>query len=236
MRVAVCDDMVEERREIASYIKKYIPEAVLTEYEDGNRLIEEHREQYFELLVLDILMPSIDGLKIASLIREFDQNTPIIFVTSSDEFAVQSYRVHAYDYILKPISEIQIQECLNRFLSKKTDQKIITVDYLGVETNIRVNSILYLESRLRRVIIHLSEKRVIELSGKLSDYEELIKSVHFCRIHKSFLVNMAGVSKLSGDEFTMKNDDVIKISRANLNHAKKAYLDYMFGNDVNTWG
>lgn len=231
MRIAVCDDMKDELDVVSNYIEKYLKNAIIIRYEDGNKLICDHQNQSYDLIVMDVLMPAINGMDAAEKIRKFDSNTPIIFITTSQEFAVKSYRVLAFDYILKPINEEQIKECLNRFLLTKLDTHTITVKYIGVDTKICINNIIYMESRLHNVIFHLIGGNNIEVTAKLSDYENLTKAYHFCRCHKSYIVNVANVSKISGIEYTMTNGDVIKISRTFSAQAKKAYFDYVFGGD-----
>lgn len=231
MRIAVCDDIDQECSNICTHIKKYIFDVQTTVYDNGNILICDHMNHRFDLIILDVIMPEIDGLEVAKKIRKFDKKTPIVFITSSEEFAVQSYQVLAFDYILKPIEENQIKRCIDRFLAMKTNDHVITVGYSGVDTKIRISNIIYIESRLHNVIFHISGNRSLEITAKLSDFENLTEKYSLCRCHKSYIVNIANVNKISGEVFTMVDGAVIKISRSYYPNAKKAYFDFVFGGD-----
>ena len=109
-KVAFCDDDLSVIETISVLINQYrvkrnleieyaafqSPLELLAEIEKGMR---------FDVLFLDVVMPGENGIEVAKEIRQYDNNTKIIFLTSSEEFAVQSYTVGAYFYQLKPIWE-----------------------------------------------------------------------------------------------------------------------------------
>ena len=165
------------------------------------------------MIILDILMPKISGMDTAAQIRKKDTKTPIVFISTSEEFGVQSYRVLAFDYLLK---------------------HYITVTYSGTETKILLSNIQCLESNLRKVIFTLSENREIEVVGKLTDYEEFLLHHGFCRCHKSYLVNMEYIDSIDNDVFYLTSGKTMKISRTYLQSAKKAYFDYVFAAEGET--
>ncbi|MFA9397594.1 MAG: LytR/AlgR family response regulator transcription factor [Clostridiaceae bacterium] len=233
MNIAICDDLKVERDALREYIKKYISYAEVFEYENGNELLNQHKRNRYDLIFLDIVMPVINGMEVAEGIREYDKKTPIVFLTTSEEFAVRSYRVSAFDYLLKPINKKEMQNCLMRFIDSKIDIRSIIVKVMGVDIKICISNILYLESNLHKITFHLVGKRKIEVTAKLSDYDRLIENFNFCRCHKSYIVNIKHISSIFGDEYTMTNGDKIKISRQYFSNAKKAYFDYVFSEDAN---
>ena len=173
-----------------SSIDSVIRNFSVNEFDDGAELIKSHEVLPYDLIILDILMPKISGMDTAAQIRKKDTKTPIVFISTSEEFGVQSYRVLAFDYLLKPIDTEQLRACMRRLLSQRTKKHYITVTYSGTETKILLSNIQCLESNLRKVIFTLSENREIEVVGKLTDYEEFLLHHGFCRCHKSYLVNM----------------------------------------------
>lgn len=119
MNIAICDDFAYDRTSLAKHVTSYLENTVIWEYEDGLQLVEAHKQVQFDLILLDMLMPIISGIKTAEQIRQFDNKTPIVFVTTTKEFAVQSYHVLAFDYILKPVTDSDISRCFSRFLAQK---------------------------------------------------------------------------------------------------------------------
>ena len=207
MRIAICDDLQTERQKTIEALDSVIRNFSVNEFDDGAELIKSHEVLPYDLIILDILMPKI---------------------------SVQSYRVLAFDYLLKPIDTEQLRACMRRLLSQRTKKHYITVTYSGTETKILLSNIQCLESNLRKVIFTLSENREIEVVGKLTDYEEFLLHHGFCRCHKSYLVNMEYIDSIDNDVFYLTSGKTMKISRTYLQSAKKAYFDYVFAAEGET--
>lgn len=232
MRIAVCDDLKNDRAMIIEALNCVIKEFTVTEFDNGQELLNSHSLHPYDLIILDILMPNMSGMETATTLRKTDTKTPIVFISTSEEFGVESYRVFAFDYLLKPIRVEQLKTCIKRLLSQKKKKDYITITYARTETNILLSNIQCLESNLRKVIFTLSENREIEIIGKLTDYEDFLLKHGFCRCHKSYLVNIEHINCIDGDTFCLTGGKVIKISRAYLQSAKKVYFDYLFSAEV----
>lgn len=229
MNIAICDDLVEECSAIALHVHNFFSEAKLSKYVCGADLVSAHEKTHFDLILLDMLMPVLNGIQTAEKVRAFDEHTPIVFVTTTEEFAVQSYRVLAFDYLLKPVTTQAMGECLSRFTKLVPDKRFISVDYMGICTDILLSNIVYLESELRKVIFHLSGGKSIVITAKLEEFLKLTAEDDFCRCHKSFLVNLNYVDAIFGEDFCLPDGTLLRISRTFSSSAKKAYFDYVFG-------
>ena len=120
--------------------------------------------QQFDVLFLDVLMPGINGINAAREIRRYDTAVQIIFVTSSSEFAVQSYVVGAYYYQLKPIwkdSFFRLTDAVLAECRKRTQHSLILRCKSGV-TRITLDSLEYCEVQGRTLVFHLLDGTVIE--------------------------------------------------------------------------
>lgn len=228
MKIAICDDIESECDVIAGFVSTYLDDAVLLKYTDANSLVKEHTLQRFDLIFLDMLMPIMGGIETAEKIRAFDEQTPIVFATITEEFAIQSYRVLAFDYLLKPVTEEAIKRCLTRFKKGRPDMRVVTIEYLGISTNILLSNILYFESELRKVNFYLHEGKKITIKAKLDDFHEIMIEQDFCRCHKSYVVNLNYASSILGEAFYLMDGREIKISRSFLREAKKKYFNYVF--------
>ena len=175
-RIAFCDDdaallhqmqdFLEQYRtlrgvqlELAPYTK---PMELLADIEAGVR---------FDVLFLDVLMPGINGINAAREIRRYDTAVQIIFVTSSSEFAVQSYVVGAYYYQLKPIwkdSFFRLTDAVLAECRKRTQHSLILRCKSGV-TRITLDSLEYCEVQGRTLVFHLLDGTVIESSGSMDE-------------------------------------------------------------------
>lgn len=234
MNIAICDDLKEERATIASHAQSYFSNGNICEYDGGADLIFAHEKNRFDLILLDMLMPGLNGIETAEKIRAFDEQIPIIFITTTDDFAVQSYRVLAFDYLLKPVTAETMANCLSRFTKLVPDKRFLSVNYMGVNTDILLSNIVYLESALRKIIFHLPGGKNISLTGKLEEFMTLCDEPDFCRCHKSFIANLSYVEAISGEDFCLSDGTLLRISRTFLNSAKKTYFDYVFGKNGNS--
>lgn len=232
MRIAVCDDLKTEREKTINAIKEVMGDFVSEEFDDGRELLKSHAERPFDLIFLDIIMPGISGMETAAKLREHDKKTPIVFISTSEEFGVQSYRVLAFDYLIKPIDTGLLSSCMKRLYERQRENLHLSIAYSGTKTDILLSNIQCLESNLRKVIFTLAENREIEVVGKLSDYEEFLTANGFCRCHKSYIINIEHIDCIDGDSFILTGGKTIKISRSYLQSAKKAYFDYVFSSEV----
>ena len=232
MRIAVCDDEIKDRKIISETLRSTVGECSISEFDNGYELLESHKSLPFDFIILDIIMPRISGIDTAAMLRTTDVHTPVVFVSSSEEFGVQSYRVFAFDYLLKPLDTSQLRACMQRLFKCKKGEECLTVTYCGTDTKILLSNIEYLESNLRKVIFALSGNREIEVVGKLTDYEDFLLSHGFCRCHKSYIVNIEHIDSIDSDVFCLTGGKKIKISRTYLQSAKKAYFDYVFSSGV----
>ncbi len=229
MRIAICDDLKTDRQQALEMLDSVMKNFSADEFCNANELLEKHAIMPYDLIITDILMPDISGIDMAAQLRKSDTRTPIVFMSTSEEFGVQSYRVLAFDYLLKPLDKDQFKACIKRLLSQREKRKrYIKITYLGTETNILLSNIQYLESNLRKVIFGLPEGREITVSGKLTDFEPSLLSHGFCRCHKSFLVNIEQIDRIEDDMFYLTGGKTVRISRAYKASARKAYFDYIF--------
>ena len=143
MKIAICDDDSQELAKISSFIDAYRQKnnVLLTyqTFQSGTELVFTMESGDYDILFLDILMPGFSGMQAAHEIRGFDRVAQIVFLTSSPEFAVESYQVKAHNYILKPVSE----EKLNRLLDELIKEEQNPQEGLAVKTQKGMAFILF---------------------------------------------------------------------------------------------
>lgn len=223
LQVLLDDYRVKRNREI-HYTAFTSPLELLAVIEQGRR---------FDVLLLDVLMPGENGIDTAEEIRRYDNNVKIIFLTSSAEFAVQSYAVNAFFYQLKPIlkeSFFQVMDAvLDECETEQTDSLILRCKS-GI-TRIELKKLEYCEVIHRTLFLHLSGGKVLESIGSLDELCGQLKSYgNFLRPHRSYLINLEYVRNLSARVITMSSQAEIPIPRAKYNEIKNAFLEFSFQN------
>lgn len=239
IKIAFCDDDMEvlhqmnelldryrvERNEDITYAAFQSPFELLTEIEKGIRP---------DILFLDVVMPGQNGMDVAKEIRQYDTNMKIIFLTSSPEFAVESYSVGAYFYQLKPIWEESFFRLMDAVLAeceKKKKNSLILRSKDGI-TRINLQQLEYCEVLGRKLLFHLENGAVLESAGSLDDLAgQLMQYSNFFRPHRSFLVNMEYIQNISSRSIKMVNDAVIPIPHGKCSEIKNTYMEYAFNGE-----
>ena len=131
LRVAICDDMQDflaRANSLVSAWKEDNDDVVVDLFSDGDSLIDAHVKNPFDIILLDIVMPLMNGIDTAAQIRKSDKSVKLVFLTSSPEFAIESYSVHANGYLLKPIDKDKLYACLDELYTDISEgTKYITV-------------------------------------------------------------------------------------------------------------
>ena len=234
LRIAICDDMPEFLKEANSLVtawKKDHDIAVIELFSDGDSLIEAHIQNPFHIILLDIVMPLINGIDTAAQIRKNDKSVKLVFLTSSPEFAVESYSVHANGYLLKPIEKSKLYACLNELYTSINDNsKYILIKNTPTVHRIDLNSIEYAEAQGKHVIFFLSDNSQIKSSEPFYIYDNMLTANDgFFKCHRSYIVNIYRISKYTPKEITMRSGCRIPISRNSHKAFETAYFELTFG-------
>lgn len=238
IKIAFCDDDSSVLNDLHGLLALYRAEKneELDDYTFHSPLDlinEIERGTQFDILFLDVLMPGQNGIDVATEIRNYDKNAKIIFLTSSAEFAVQSYTVNAFYYQLKPICEESFFRLMDAVLSqcKKEQASSLILHCKNGITRINPTQLEYCEVIHRTLFIHLTSGKVLECSGSLNELAgQLVPYGSFLRPHRSYLVNLEYIQNLSYRAITMSCLAEIPIPRGKYNEIKNAFLEYAFLN------
>ncbi len=234
IRIGICDDSPIFLKETKSIIDGWDGSGknIITEvYEDADMLISAHSQNPFDIILLDVVMPILNGIEAAKELRANDKNVKIVFLTSSSEFAVDSYTVKASNYLLKPIDQTRLLTSLSEMISEiQSISKYITVKGIYSAHHISVSDIEYVEAQGKHIVFSLSEGRTIESMEPLYKYEEvLLLEDGFFKCHRSYIVNIHCIDSYSHTEIVMRSGCSIPISRSCQKAFETAYFYVVFG-------
>lgn len=235
MKIAIVDDIYEDADRIRHAVQEYadINSIMLSDvrlFTGGEELLSDFSAGCFNIIFLDIYMNGINGLDTARRIRDADTDCSIIFITSSPEFAVDSYEVNAAYYLLKPFNTDSIFKALDRCCRTVNEHQLsVKVPSRGSLLRLPLHKISYSEYVSRRILVHLADGSVVEVSMNQRDFSALLLQYdRFCDCIKGILVNFDDVYKLLNDRFIMKCGASIPISRLKYQEVRRKYLDYTF--------
>lgn len=234
MKIAICDDEIQFIDSICplfiQWAKRHGIPLTLHRFTDGDALVMAHRKECMDFIILDIIMPLLSGIDTAKELRNHDSEVPIVFLTSSREYAVDSYDVRALNYLIKPVEPTKLFQVLDDFLKKHDLPKAaFTARTPDGFCKIIIADVLYLEAQNKQVIIYLSNGKIITIREQFSKCEEVFSPKNgFCKCHRSYIVNLSHVEQFSKTEITMSQGTHIPISRNNYPFFKETYFNHMF--------
>lgn len=234
IRIACCDDDKKHLETVTSMIVSWDQSPVvfhLDTFDEGDALISAHLKNPYDIILLDIVMPLLNGLDIAKEIRTQDKSVKIVFLTSSREFAFESYRVKASDYLLKPVVMEELRSCLlERINEISTVDRFITITNGGIHHRIILSDVEYLEAQGKHVEISMKDGRKLKANEALNTFEKYFEgNLEFFKCHRSFIINLSQVSSYSAKEISMRSQATIPLSRNLIKDFKEAYFAALFG-------
>lgn len=237
MNIAIVDDEKSARENIRSLIEQNICENNLLDidiscFSSGEELLASGG-QNFDIVYLDIDMDGQNGIDVSSQISQIKRDMIIIFVTSYDCYTKEAFRNNAFQYLTKPVEKVDFDTDFARALEalkkKNTRIKIISNN---IEYSLKMDSILYIESKKRLAILHMREGKTYECYSRLSDLGERLAQYDFAFTHKSFCVNLNAVVGFGYDMLELENGEKIPISRGYRQELKRRINIFLSGVEI----
>lgn len=229
MKIAVCEDNAQEREAICAYIRDYCEQhgflASVDSYTSGEALLAAYPEESYSIIFLDIVMEGITGIETARIIRESEKPCTIVFITASDDFALDAYRVDGAAYILKPVSAKGMDHALDKCRRELMDHSRYIDVPLGRRgiINVPLANLHYVEVYNKNTCFHIGEETVVVPRMSLDEIEGKLGGAPFLRCHRSYIINMNYVAALHSGEFQMKSGDKIPIPVRQYTQLQLAY-------------
>ena len=234
IKAAVCDDLVQDRTYLRDQLAKYFfdrdMDYKIEEYSCGENLVAEYEDERadYDLVLLDIFMGAMSGIKAAHRIRMKDKSVKIAFTTNSPDYAIEGYGVKAEAYLLKPISMQELAELMDRVMKEEMEERRrrILIKSGSRQFNLYHREILYIESMKRELMFYTADGGCYKTYGKLDDVERELDNAAFLRCHQSYLVNMHFI-RSAGDGFAMCTGASLPIRKREQRAIKEKYFEYM---------
>lgn len=232
MNVAIVDDEQKERDLLCQYCSKYGSatgaKIDTVTFESGDALLRDYKVCY-DIIIFDIDMPGINGMDAAKHIREVDKNVTILFVTNIAQYAIDGYAVDAVDYVIKPIGYYEFSMKFQKAVSKAAQKKSYTIVLDTVEgvRHVKTSEVWYIEVMSHYLLFHV-EGAVYKVRGSMKEQMEILVPYHFCRVHKSYLVNLEHVEEIQTKSVLIKTDEV-PLGRMFKDELMQEYMRYLRG-------
>lgn len=230
LQIALCEDQADERTNLAGLIRSGALPASVTVFESGEDFLEEYRPGRFDLVFMDIYMDGLTGVETVRQIRRADSRLPVVFVTSSQEHALDAYRLEVAKYIEKPVTQKDVDEALLLAEEKREQQSMAMVRLREKEYRLPVNRLILAEQKAHYLVLYYEGNRTEQVRGRLDELAPQLLTFPFFRCHKSYLVNLAHVIRMDRELLLLhlREGHTAYIRRECLAKTTKAWEDWLF--------
>lgn len=234
LRIAICDDDPTICTQIENVLLSFSSDSStildLEVYYDGISLKKALQQgEEYDLLFLDILLTDIDGIAIATYIREEMKNNllQIVYISASDSYALQLFESRPLNFLVKPLQPEKILQVTAKALELlQTTQQYIDITFNRTSHRILLQDIIYLQSMGRKIRI-ITPKQPYEYYGKLEELKQQLPANIFIPIHKSYIINYHYVVGYNFDRVQMVNGETLAISQSHRTAVRKVLLELM---------
>ena len=242
LRIAICDDEAWHVQQTTNFVQEYLrhrPQVSghIFPFSRGQELLCQAEEAGgFDLYLLDIIMPGLNGIETGRQLRELGDGGEIVYLTTSPDYAVDSYSVRAFFYLLKPLEKERLFEVLDAAIKKLNDRrsKAALIATKDGPRRVLLDQILYVERVGRRLRYYCSNDTVDSVSLRVPFHtavEPLLADPRFCQCGSSFAFNLQHVAGVRGQEVLLDNGFSVAIPRAAVSVFKQAWGNFWLEED-----
>ena len=227
--IGICDDDEGYRGQIrticSSILNAEEQEYEFVEFATGEEVLAYQGER-IHLLVLDIEMPGMDGLKVLAEVRRNERFWRIVFVTSHKELRWETVDLKTLAFLEKPLEQAGVESCLKTVIRENRENIDIAYKTLQGTCFIRLDRVVFIQARGNYINV-CSESEEIPGYDSIKTMEGQTRGTTLIRAHKSYLVNLQYVKKVSKDSLTLTNGTVVPVGRTYYQGVKDAYFAFV---------
>ena len=239
INTAICDSSQAELKTTGLMIQNWMKHSgvkgKIESYLSSVTLAEEVKHgARFDLFIMAVVMPKLDGIALGKLIQKTLPNAEIIYITNSREYALEAFENKALQYLIKPVQEEQMIDALNQaqtLIKISQAKEIINIKSKTGLCTVRIPEIMYVENVLRTPYYHLENGVTIQGLVNRGTFDQAIAPIStlpgFVSPHKSYWVNMAYIRVVVSGKLMLSNREELPISRARAAALNRRYAKYL---------
>ena len=232
MRIAVCDDNPKELERIKGCFCRIQGYDLVCSYFDSTSTVMEilkTENSPYDLYILDIEMPGMNGLKLAKSIREKDSRALFVFLTSYSRYMKDVFDVVTFDFIEKPISDEKLLQILERAATYlNITSQHFSFGYRASRYSLKYDRILYIEKKGRQALIHTFED-VYKTNMTLEEIWKQLNPKSFVHIHSSYIINLYNLDRKDNEIAIMRNGEKLHITKGYRRELAMRHYEFVQG-------
>ena len=234
INIAICDDEKIQVDLLEKYVKSWASKNnilvnIESFYNAESFEFKWSMDKKYNILLLDIEMSGKNGVELAKEIRKEGDIIDIIFITAISDYIAEGYNVSALNYLIKPIKETKLYECLDKALEKiPYEEKTIIINEDGENRRVVQSDILYIESVGHFLEITTIDKKYI-IRKNIGEIEKEIDNNILLKCHRSYIVGLKHIRKIGKTDISLDNNHTIPVSRRLYSNINMAFIAYFRG-------
>ncbi|MDE6747524.1 MAG: LytTR family DNA-binding domain-containing protein [Lachnospiraceae bacterium] len=239
-QIAICDDEEFELDKVEQMLKDYHAKSAGGEFlirrfvssEDIFLQITTKNYQP-DLILLDIYMPGSSGIETAKKLRNMGNTCRIVFMTSSQEHALDAFGVDAFSYLVKPVSRETLFPALDKVITdlvNNQSQYILLQTANDCVQRVELSDIIYCEAQRKKQCVFLKENESVYLRMTMKKLYEMLSSYkRFVKLGASYIVNMEHIEQLYAQMMLLDSGEEVYLPRGSYKELREQYFEYYFG-------
>ena len=229
--IGICDDEPIFLQQVTAMTQEILTELGISFHIHtfkNTQMLEEYlrsSDNTLNLLLLDIIMDKRNGIEYARQLREQADDIPIVFITSTMDYALEGYTVDSMGYILKPVKRKELREVLLRAY-KKYQRQTIVLTSASHSVSFQLDDILYLEVHDKELSIHTADGNIRNISMPLNSLISKLPSEQFVQCYRSYIVSLPAVISIWRYGIELKNHEKIPLSRSYYSVVQNALMNW----------
>jgi DNA-binding LytR/AlgR family response regulator len=231
-KIAICDDEKSSAAEAAGLLEKYRAAHENLDFEvdvfyTSLDILDAIEKRVYDIFLLDIYIDRINGIELAETIMKNNDSAQIIFMTSSNAFYKDAFRVHAVHYLEKPILEEEFFEAMDRVCTQGEEEQYLTFRDSGQVHRVLIDDILYVESEDHYKRIVTTQDNFL-IRSTMQMLKDSIDHPHFYVLGVKSIINLKRVLKITRDSVMMENGKEFTVPRGTYRTLSEQVLKYTF--------
>jgi len=233
MNIAIVEDTARDCEWLTGRLEQYLTSRHLTyqlyTYKQAEDFVAALDTISFQIVFMDIYLTDMTGIEAATILRQRDKACKLIILTSSDEYLLQGYQVHASHYLIKPATDRDFEEAMERCMLKPAyEVPVIDIVQDGLSLPLNTETILYLQAHKRDVLIQTTTQPLLTAGPFHALVDVLSGDSRFLMVLRGIMINMDYVVSIDDTLISMKNGDALPYNVRNRKQIQQTYRNYIF--------
>lgn len=233
--IALCDDDVSFFRQFSKFVEVYCFQRDLSidldTFSAENDFIRSCQIKKYDLIFLDIELSESNGIELSRKIRQMILPAKIIFVSNYPEYMIDSFSVHPYSFLQKPLNQRIVNQILSDVFHDLSTEQALTIvqDYSGNRLILHLSDIIYIQvadAKNKQLVFHTTESDIL-LHGIIKEWYERLKNEYFVLCHRGFIVNLNYIRTITGTQIILTSGQFLPLSHDKKRKLQRKYTDHI---------